>query len=216
MTPRDALVLLRAALRSIQYLLGGHVQFPRERLGDVLEHADGRRFVVYRETTLRSADDAPARERAVLVFEMDVTGREAGEAVRDVLFDPVANVATPFFTGMPGFRRKLWLAGSDTGEFLELYEWASREDADRFVELLESLLAPFDVAGTASFEVVDADSVDAYVDSRAGQWRADGPARSRVSSAGVVVLAVAAFAVGYLVWRRRRRRRTARAEAADA
>jgi hypothetical protein len=205
---RHVHTLLWAAVRSVRHLLGGRVQFPRERLGDVLESPDGDSFVVYRETALGSDDVDRSGDPVVLVFRMSVSGREAGESVRDVLFDPLANVATPFFVGMPGFRRKLWLAGSRPGEFLELYEWESRADAERFVDALQSLLAPFDAAGSASFEVVDDDSVDAYVDRHAVQWRSgsdrDG-SRSRISVAGTVAVVVGAVVVGVLLWKRRSR-----------
>jgi hypothetical protein len=202
MTPNTVLTLTRAALRSARYLLDGSVRFPRSRLGDVLQSPNGDAFVVYRETALTGHDDAP--DRVVLVFTMEVRGRETGETVRDVLFDPLANVATPFFAGMPGFRRKLWLAGEHPGEFLELYEWASRADADAFVDLLESLLAPFDFAGSASFEVVDEESIDAYVDARAVEWRdATGQNRSRRASLRRLALAALVAVGGYLVWRRR-------------
>ncbi len=206
MTPNTALTLTRAALRSVRYLLDGSVRFPRGRLGDVLESPTGDAFIVYRETALAGHDDASS-DRVVLVFRMAVRGREAGETVRDVLFDPLANVATPFFAGMSGFRRKLWLAGERPGEFLELYEWASRADAEAFVELLEALLAPFDFAGSASFEVVDDDSIDAYCDARAVEWRdAAGRRRSRrpsLRSLVAIAAIVAALGVAYLVRQRR-------------
>ena len=208
MTPNTALTLTRAALRSARCLLDGSVRFPRERLGDVLESPTGDAFIVYRETALAGRD--ASSDRVVLVFTMEVRGREAGETVRGVLFEPLANVATPFFAGMPGFRRKLWLAGERPGEFLELYEWASRADAEAFVELLESLLAPFDYAGSASFEVVDDDSIDAYVDARAVEWRdAASRRRSRRPSSrllalvGTAALATVVAVGGYLVWKRR-------------
>lgn len=128
-------------------------------------------FVVYRETVLRPAIEDTPNDGVILVFRMEVTDRETGATLRDVLFNPLANVATPFFAGMPGFRRKLWLAGERSGEFLELYEWESIEDADRFVAALQSLLEPFDSAGSASFKVVEDDSIDEYVAARSVAWR---------------------------------------------
>ncbi|MFT4923373.1 MAG: hypothetical protein ACI8XM_002599 [Haloarculaceae archaeon] len=208
----NLLTLGRSAVRATRYLLDGRVRFPQDRLGDALELPDGNTFVVYRETAL-SSDTVPSGDGVVLVFRMEVTDPEAGETLREVLFDPFANVATPFFAGMPGFRRKLWLAGQRQGEFLELYEWASREDADRFVAVLESLLAPFDFAGSASFDVVEDDSVDEYVASRAVEWRDEDDSgtglrdeddsgtglRERSVVLAVVVLCLVAAVVAYLL-----------------
>lgn len=207
MNVRTTLRLGRATLRSARYLLDGRVRFPEDRLGDVLELPDGDTFTVYRETALRSAadTDTDADDGVVLVFRMRVTGRRTGDALRDVLSDPLANVATPFFAGMPGFRRKLWLAGDDAGEFLELYEWETREDAERFVDVLGSLLDPFDAAGSASFEVVEDDSIDEYVAARAVAWSGADAGREwrrrRRRSVGLSLVVIACLLAGYLAWR---------------
>lgn len=202
---RVAWTLGLAALRSVQLLLNGDVRFPENRLGRGLETADGTMFVVYRETILQSDVDA-ADDGVVLLFRMEVTDPAARGPLRDVLFDPVANVATPFFVGLPGFRRKLWLAGDRTGEFLELYEWESTAAANRFVDLLQSLLAPFDHAGSTSFEVVDHDNIDAYVDASAATWREEvpdirRPPRRTSVLVPALILGVAVLAV-YVLWSR--------------
>lgn len=205
---RTGWTLGRAALRSVRYLLAGDIQFPSSRLGDTIETADGETFVVYRETARRSAAPSPSDSGVVLVFRMQVTEPAARGAFRDVLFDPVANVATPFFGGMPGFRRKLWLAGERPGEFLELYEWASETDANRFVEVLRSLLDPVDHAGTTSFDVVDHDSVEAYVDAGSATWREAAPAANRPPHRMPVLMSVLggglAVVLGYVLWKRYR------------
>jgi len=208
MTPRTALTLGLSALRSVRYLLAGRIRFPQERLGDVLETPDGDAFVVYRETALRPIAEDPFEGGVVLVFRMRTSGRTVGERLRDVLFDPLANVATPFFAGMPGFRRKLWLAGERPGEFLELYEWATAADADRFVAALESLLAPVDFAGSASFEMIAEDTIDEYVATHAVSWRDVARRRRRGRrrrAAGLVLAAAVASIAAYLAWRRRSR-----------
>lgn len=219
MNPRTALTFARAAVRSVQYLLTGRVRFPADRIGHVLETPDGDSFVVYRETELDRPDRDAADDGVILVFEVDVPNRAKGAALREVLFDPFANVATPFFAGMPGFRRKLWLAGDRPGEFLELYEWASTGDAKLFADALGTLLEPFAFAGRASFEVVADDSIEEYVASRATTWHdgrtdldmdagsdddVDDPRRPgtwRAVGVGLLFLALV-VAIGYLVVRR--------------
>jgi len=210
MNPQTALVFLKSLLRSVGYLLGGRIRFPQTRLGSVLELSDGDRFVLYRETALQPAVGDARDDGVVLVFRLRGADRPTSETLRSVLFDPVANVATPFFAGMPGFRRKLWLAGTQDGEFLELYEWATAEDADRFVAVMQSLLAPADFLGTATFEIVDDDTVDEYVAARSLSWdseRRDArPARGRWRRPAVLGVAVIVLlALGYLAWRDRSR-----------
>jgi hypothetical protein len=204
MTPQTALVFLQALVRSVGYLLGGRIGFPRGRLGDVLELPAGDRFVCYRETALQPAVTDARDDGVVLVFGLQGADRETGATIRSVLFDPAANVATPFFAGMPGFRRKLWLAGTRENEFLELYEWATVEDAERFVDVMESLLAPFGFLGAATFDIVADDTVDEYVDARRLSWegqRESSPTQRRWRRP--VGLGLLLLIVGYLVWRSR-------------
>ncbi|AZH26930.1 hypothetical protein [Haloplanus aerogenes] len=205
MNPQTALVFLQSLLRSIGYLLGGRIRFPQQRLGYVLELPDGDRFVLYRETTLQPAVADARDDGVVLVFHLHGADRTTSETLRSVLFDPLANVATPFFAGMPGFRRKLWLAGTQEGEFLELYEWATTDDAKRFVDVLQSLLDPLDSLGAATFEIVEDDTVDEYVATRLLSWgdeRGDSqPTRRRWRRPAVIGILL--LIVGYLAWRGR-------------
>src|SRR6056297_3650385 len=101
-----ALVFVTALLRSVGHLLGGRIRFTRHRLGDVLELPDGGRFVCYRETALQSTVTDTRGDGVVLVFGLQGAEGPTDATLRSVLFDPVANVATPFFAGLPGFRRK--------------------------------------------------------------------------------------------------------------
>jgi len=209
MNLRDGATLGRAALRSVGYLLAGDIEFPEGRLQDTIQTADGTTFVVYRETVRRSAESDPSDEGVVLVFRMRVTERAARGPFRAALFDPIANVATPFFAGLPGFRRKLWLAGEQPGEFLELYERASEADANRFVDALRSLIEPVDHAGTVEFDVVAHDSVEEYVEAETAAWRearpeANRPPRRTSVLAGVLGVGLA-LAVGYALRARLRR-----------
>ncbi|AXG06887.1 hypothetical protein DU500_10845 [Haloplanus rubicundus] len=204
MTPKTALVFLQALVRSVGYLLRGRIEFPRGRLGDVLELSEGDRFVCYRETALRPAVEADRDDGVVLVFGLESADRETGATIRSVLFDPAANVATPFFAGMPGFRRKLWLAGRREGEFLELYEWATVEDAERFVDVMRSLLDPFGFLGAATFDIVEDDTVDEYVAARSLSWEAQRESRpTRRRWRRPAVLGLLLLIGGYLAWRRR-------------
>lgn len=203
MTPRTAFALIAAVIRSIRLLLNGQVRFPHRRVGRVLETADGTRFTVYRETT-RATDADPPADGVVLVFRVQTPDAAVATTLRHVLLKPVTNVATPFFVGMPGFRRKLWLVGQSRGEFLELYEWAAAADAERFVETLESLLEPVGFAGSWSFDIVAAPSIEAYVSDGSLSWSDAGASqRRRWSATRLVVLGVLALVGAYWLWKQR-------------
>lgn len=198
--------LARAAVRYAREDLAGRIEFPSDRLGTVLVAEDGSRFEVYRETALRTDGEADG-DAVVLEFRLRLTEPEAGAGLRALLTRPVANVATPFFAGLPGFRRKLWLAAEDEGAFLELYEWRTERDAERFVRLMEGLLGAVGLADAAAFDVTDADSVEAYVAGHARGWhRRDRllPQRARRPSAALAALGLGALALAAAVAVRRR------------
>lgn len=207
MNRTTASTLTTAALRSITYLVQGDIRFPTDRLGYVLERQTGDRFTVYRETTRTAPPPRDPADRVVLVFTMQLADPAVDRGLRRVLANPLANVATPFYAGMPGFRRKLWLAGENTDELLELYEFASHADASRFVDALQSLLAPFDAMGEATYEIVEDDTVDQYVASRTIRWHRPTTRRRRppASGIGLVLLALLVAAAAALAfWRRTR------------
>jgi hypothetical protein len=205
MTLDAATELAGAAIRYVRADLAGRIDFPRDRLGVTLVSDDGTRFEVYRETALRGQGERAGDAGVVLEFRFTAPGPETGAGLRALLAEPAANVATPCFAGLSGFRRKLWLAGQDGTEFLELYEWETAADADRFVRVMRSLLGAVGLADAASFDVVEADSVDEYVAGHARGWHhrpQSGPMRTRRPWA--VVGLVLALAVGLAVFRRRR------------
>jgi hypothetical protein len=207
MTLEAVTTLARAALRYAQENLAGRVEFPRDRLGTVLVADDGTRFEVYRETALRPAAETTG-DGVLLEFGLDLSEPAASEGLRLVLGRPAANVATPCFAGLPGFRRKLWLAETEGTAFLELYEWEREADADRFVRVMQRLLGAVGLADAATFEVVDAASVDEYVASHAQGWEGSGRARGgrRARQALVVLglLAVGALGLGVALGKCRR------------
>lgn len=200
--------LASAAVRYVREERAGRIDFPADRLGTVLVTDDGRRFEVYRETALRTTDAPGSDGGVVLAFGFDAPGPESGAGLRALLGEPAANLATPLFAGLPGFRRKLWLAGEGDEDFLELYEFASEADADRFVRVMRALLGTVGLADAASFDVVDADSVDDYVASTANAWHRrgrSGPMATRRPWVVAGVVALLGLGVAIAVARCRRR-----------
>ena len=192
-----------AGVRSIEHVVEDRIVYPTARLGDILVSPNGDRYTVFRETALETAEDETLTGGVVLVFRMGVGNRTLGTKARMALYNRLANVATPFFAGMPGFRRKLWLSGEHPGEFLELYEWASEADAVRLITVLQSLLGPFDELGSAWYETVEAESIDTFVDQCEFAWQDDRTstdARQRLPRFTVIVT-ILVIGFGYLAWR---------------
>ena len=198
MNIETAMMLASAGIRSIDHVRSDRIDYPLGRLGKILLEPSGERYTVYRETALR---DATGGEGAILVFRMSIQHAGLGTKTRLVLYHQLANIATPFFAGLPGFRRKLWLAGEPDGEFLELYEWATEADAKRLITVLAALLGPFDKLGVASYEIVPLESIESFVAETEYEWELEpAPARER-KRYGYLLLLATLVAGGYLVWR---------------
>ncbi len=205
MNRQTAQALLVAALRSVAIVAVDGIDFPTKRIDSTLTAPDGTSFAVFRETARPEGDTAS--DGVTLVFRFAITRRPLAGVARFALYHRLANVASPFFVGMSGFRRKLWLAGDDHGTYLELYEWASESDAEAFVDVLQGLLGPLDAAGWATYEIVDAPSIDAFVADSDYTWERDEPDRRR-RYAPIIFALIGVLVLGYVVARRRFRRRS--------
>lgn len=198
MDVETATTLGRAAIRSISHFRANRITYPKNRIGRILVHPDGDRYTVYRETTLSAEEPI---DGVILVFRMVVANDALGTKTRFALYHRFANVATPFFAGLPGFRRKLWLAGEQQGDFLELYEWSTEADASRLITILDALLGPFDEFGSATFEIVPHDSIHSFVDKTSYAWEAAPSDTRETSVIRQLVLVAGVLGVSYLVWR---------------
>jgi hypothetical protein len=129
----------RLALRSlggfVRLALAGALARPRDRLGLGVRVA-GRRYVVFRETVSRSTTDA---EPVVLVigFRLRFVG---ANALAHRWFQRLCILTTPFWSGLPGFRVKLWLVDPETKAYLGVYDWRGEQDARRYVAALLPVL----------------------------------------------------------------------------
>lgn len=108
---------------SILRMLTGQMRYPRERVNQIIELADGRRYRVFREIVLRS--DPPAETGGVFRVWF-YTYLPIRQTIR------LSQSTKLFFVGMPGFRGKMWLLNDKTGEFGGIYQFATVSDANNY------------------------------------------------------------------------------------
>ena len=58
------------------------------------------------------------------------------------LFQRVCLLTTPFWSGMAGFKEKLWMVDPETKNYLGIYDWRGEEEAQRYVDALVRVLKP--------------------------------------------------------------------------
>jgi hypothetical protein len=107
-----------------QSLFTGRVHFPRTHVNRVVLLDDGS-WRVFRELVVDAPPGTPPAE-AVFRPRFHVKG-----------MSPTVNqwfswLPIPFFAGLPGFRRKLWLVDPVSGDFSGYYEWQTPEDAEAY------------------------------------------------------------------------------------
>ena len=118
--------------RATGLLLAGRMHFRRDRIGEVVERPGEEDFVIFRQVFV----DAP-RASAGAGAVSTASGAAFKICFHFKRFSPRVNrvlslIPIPFIVAQPGFRSKTWMLGRETGMFQGSYEWATREDAERY------------------------------------------------------------------------------------
>jgi hypothetical protein len=123
-------------------------------------------FEVFRETVSRAPDREDA-EHVVLVvgFRLRLIG---AFAPAHWLFQRACIMTTPFWSGLRGFRVKLWMVDPETKDYAGIYDWAGRGDAQRYLRALTPVLRAVSVSGSVWDRVEDAPFEEFLLSSRAG------------------------------------------------
>jgi hypothetical protein len=119
----------------------------KNRVGEVLQFADGTNSWVYRETVV---DRPPTTDPAALVVAFRLRAlRGRGHA----LFRPLSLLNTPLFVGFPGFVSKLWMAHDANGVYRGVYEWDGPTLAEDYARALWRVLALVSVPGSIHYQI---------------------------------------------------------------
>jgi len=150
----------RCAVRVLQLLATSRLHANDARVGSTVTIPDGRRYVVFRETSC----DAPSSGRPIVLsvwFRLRMI--PPGALVRRWLFERLCIVNTLLFAGFPGYEVKLWMVDPVTSDYAGLYSWASADEADRYGRYITSVLAPFSVRDSLGYQVLPDVTLDEYL-----------------------------------------------------
>jgi hypothetical protein len=108
-------------------------------------------FSVFRETDrVHAGHEAPA----VLVVGFRLRVLRSNRPAH-WLFQRCCILTTPFWSGFPGFRIKLWMVDPVTKSYLGIYDWDGRDRAQTYVDALVRVLEPLSVPGSVWYELLD-------------------------------------------------------------
>ena len=138
-------------------LLRGKVSFPKELVGTELIMEDGERFTLFRRLTVNSKDHKPERSAIFIVrFKFKNLGASANKKL--------SIIPAPFLMGMEGFIEKDWTINEETNEFQGIYQWSSKETAQRYPEtFIFKLMTKRAAPDTVSYEVISETVLTEYL-----------------------------------------------------
>ncbi|HSX16072.1 MAG TPA: hypothetical protein VLF40_04740 [Candidatus Saccharimonadales bacterium] len=150
---------LPAAGRSAVVFLGmaGSLRLRHERLG-MYYAAQGGKYVVFRETERAAARGEPV----VLVVGFRLKLIRSSRLLH-WLFQRVCILTTPFWSGLPGFRTKLWLVDPATKNYLGIYDWRGEPQAQGYLDFLLPVLRFFSTGGSVWAQQFPATALDGYL-----------------------------------------------------
>ncbi|MEZ4518151.1 MAG: hypothetical protein R3C44_15465 [Chloroflexota bacterium] len=133
-------------LRANWNLLNGRYHFPKERIGEHME-VDGQDFTIFRQMFVDAEDTADPE----VVFKVRFHVENMSPDINKIF----SLFTIPFFSGLPGFRSKLWLLDETTGDNMGIYEWATAEDAEFYSRSFAMhFMTGRSTPGSAQFEIV--------------------------------------------------------------
>lgn len=148
----SCLIIARTTIGNV---LRGSVHFPEEYVGDVLTMEDGQKFTVFRRLKVDGQGDNHDN-KAVFKVRFKFKNLSTGANKR------LSIIPAPFLMGMEGFLEKDWTINEATNEFQGIYQWSSKEIADRYPNtFIFKLMTMRAAPRTVSYETIpDADLTD--------------------------------------------------------
>lgn len=127
-------------------LILGRLRFNQAGVGDVVD-VNGQKFIVFRQMERKSWRAEPNPE---VLFKVRFHLARMNPGINRIF----SIFTIPFFCGLQGFRSKLWLMDESSGDFMGIYEWSSRKDAENYAQSFAMrFMAGRSVPGTVSFEI---------------------------------------------------------------
>jgi hypothetical protein len=155
---REAVV---GAARSARLLAARRLHLRRSRVGSTVALPDGRRYVVFRESSCdQQTDTAPV----MLAVWFRLRAIPPGARVRRWLFERLCILNTVLFAGFDGYLVKLWMVNPDASDCAGLYSWSSADKAERYGRYIASVLRPLSLPSSIGYQVFADSTLESYLD----------------------------------------------------
>jgi hypothetical protein len=141
--------MIKFVVTTHRYMASGRLHSPRDMIGQVFRNADGRTYVIFRQTVLDPAPGQARRPGAMFRVQFRVAKIVPP---RDRL---VIALKSPIFVALPGFRSKLWMVDEEHCTYQGVYEWDRLQDAEAYVHSASmDFMTRVAVPGGISYEIL--------------------------------------------------------------
>ena len=145
------------AHRFVSNVFSGRVQFPEAHVGENLKMEDGKKFTVLRRLKVERENDS-AKEYAV--FKVRFKFKSLTLKTNKQL----SMIPAPFLMGMEGFREKYWTFDEQADYFQGIYQWESKEIAEKYPDsFIFKLMTKRAAPGTLSYEIIPNTDLSNYI-----------------------------------------------------
>jgi hypothetical protein len=139
-------------------VFGGRVNFPTEHVGESLIMEDGQTFVVFRRLIINNQNKGAD---GVAVFKV----RFKFKSLKSGTNKNLSMIPVPFLIGMKGFNEKYWSFNENTGYFQGIYQWESKELAEKYPDsFIYKLMTKRAAPGTLLYEIIPNTNLSKYIE----------------------------------------------------
>lgn len=129
----------KSATNFMGLIVKGRLKLKRQRLGS-LYAVEGEKYKIFRETENPSTSGEAVT--LVIGFRLKII---RSNRLMHWLFQRVCIITTPFWSGLAGFKTKLWMVDPNTKNYLGIYDWRGKRAASQYIEFLLPILKFFSV-----------------------------------------------------------------------
>jgi hypothetical protein len=148
---------LFSLLQFLRYSFSGRIRFPTDRIGETIALDDGLAWRIFRQVVIEPGPHQPRNPGAVFRARFHLRSMSFAANKRFSLL-PI-----PFFTGLPGFRSKLWLYNEITGDNQGYYEWDTIADAENYRDSFAAkFMARRSTPGSVNFTITPKEQPISY------------------------------------------------------
>jgi hypothetical protein len=142
-------------------IFSGRVRLPQEYVGADLTMEDRKKFTVFRRLQIEGGNHSTEQ---YAVFKVRFKFKSFNLKINKTL----SVIPALFLVGMEGFREKYWAFDEDTDYFQGIYQWESKEIAEKYPDsFIFGLLTKRSAPGTLSYETMPNTDLSEYIHAQA-------------------------------------------------